>query len=150
MDDADRKILKALQKNPELTMRELGEETGLSHTPCWRRLARMKKEGIVEEKRFIVNARAVGFGIVVFCFIRLKEHDRDDMNRFEAAVERVPEVMQAYTMTGDYDYVLRVLAQSIEDYEQTVKNSLMRLPNVGFVHTSIALKEVKNSTVVPL
>ncbi|MBL1405155.1 MAG: AsnC family transcriptional regulator [Hyphomicrobiales bacterium] len=150
MDDADRRILRALQKNPDLTMRELGEETGLSHTPCWRRLAKMKESGIVEERRFVVNPAAVGFEIVFFCQVRMKEHSREGLNAFEAAVKHIPAVNQCYTMTGDHDYILRVLARSVEDYEKTIKNSLMGLPNVAALHTSLTLREVKNSSSVPL
>lgn len=150
MDDADRRILRALQNNPDLTMRELGEETGLSHTPCWRRLSKMKELGIVEERRFIINPAAVGFDIVFFCQVRMKEHSREGLNAFEAAIEHVPAVNQCYTMTGSYDYILRVLAKSVEAFEMTVKNSLMELPNVAVIHTSLTLKEVKNSSKVPL
>ncbi|MEW7009341.1 MULTISPECIES: Lrp/AsnC family transcriptional regulator [unclassified Lentilitoribacter] len=150
VDATDRKILKALQKNPDMTMRELGEETGLSHTPCWRRLSKMKQSGVVDEKRYIVDPTKVGLDIVIFCFVRLREHNRDSLNAFETAVADVPEVMQCYTMTGDHDYILRVLAQSVTHYESTIKNSLMQLPNVAFTHTSLALKEVKNTASVPL
>lgn len=150
MDDADRRILRALQNNPDLTMRELGEETGLSHTPCWRRLSKMKELGIVEERRFIINPAAVGFDIVFFCQVRMKEHSREGLNAFEAAVKHVPAVNQCYTMTGDHDYILRVLAKSVKDFEITVKNSLMELPNVAAIHTSLTLKEVKNSSKVPI
>ncbi|MFW0777785.1 MAG: Lrp/AsnC family transcriptional regulator [Rickettsiales bacterium] len=150
MDEADRRILKALQSEPMLTMRELGEKTGISHTPCWRRLDKLKKAGVVEEKRYIIDPQAAGFGIKMICFVRLKEHSREQMQEFERAVVGVPEVLQCYTITGDYDCMLHVIAKDVADYESTVKNSLMRLPNVGSINTSLSLKEIKNTSKIPL
>lgn len=150
MDDADRRILTTLQRHPEYTMRELGEHTGLSHTPCWRRLTRLRENGIVDEKRYIVDPRAVGFEIVVFCFVRMKEHTRDRLTEFENAVQRVPEIVQCYSATGEHDYILKVLARSVSDYETTMKDALVELPHVSFINTSFALNEVKNTTAVPI
>lgn len=150
MDDADRRILRAIQHNPDLTMRELGEVTGLSHTPCWRRLQRMREEGIIRSKAYLLDERAVGYEIVVFCFIRMKEHRRAKLLEFEAAAARIPEVMQCYSLTGDYDYVLRVLARNMQDYEQNMKESIVELPNVASINTSVTMKEIKNTTIVPV
>ena len=150
MDEVDKRILRALQKNPDLTMRELGEVAGLSHTPCWRRLNQLKENGVIEAKRYIINPAAAGFGVVVFCFVKMKEHRREAFSEFEKAVQDVPEVLQCYTATGDYDYILRVLARSLEDYEKTVKNYVVELPHVSNVSTSVTLNEVKNVTDIPI
>ena len=150
MDKADRRILQTLQEEPMLTMRELGEKTGISHTPCWRRLDKLKKAGVVEEKRYIIDPEAAGFGIKIICLVRLEEHSCEQMQEFERAVVNVPEVLQCYTITGDYDCMLQVIAKDVADYESTVKNSLMRLPNVGSINTSLALKEIKNTSKIPL
>lgn len=150
MDEPDKRILRAIQRNPDLTMRELGEVTGLSHTPCWRRLKQLEKNGVIEAKRYVLNAKLAGFSIVVFCFVRMKEHKRHALDEFEASVQRVPEVLQCYSATGDHDYILRVLARSIEHYEQTIKNYLVELPHVSFISTSVTLNEVKNTTDVPI
>lgn len=150
MDDADKRILRALQQNPDLTMRELGEVTGLSHTPCWRRVNKLKESGVIEAKRYILNASAAGYSIVVFCFVRMKEHNRESLNEFEEAVQGIPEVLQCYSATGDHDYILRVLTRSVSQYEQTIKNILVELPHVSFVSTSLTLNEVKNTTDIPI
>lgn len=150
LDEADRRILRAIQINPDLTMRELGEATGLSHTPCWRRLQKMKDDGVIGEKQYVLRPEALGFEVTVFCLVRMKEHSRDKLLDFEAAVARVPQVMQCYSITGDHDYILRVLALSIRDYEATIKSALVSLPHVAAISTSVTLKEVKNSTVVPV
>ena len=150
MDNADKRILRALQQNPDLTMRELGEATGLSPTPCWRRLKKLKESGVIEAKRYILNASAAGYSIVVFCFVRMKEHSRESLNEFEEAVHGIPEVLQCYLATGEHDYILRVLARSVAQYEKTIKNSLLELPHVAIVSTSLTLNEVKNTTDIPI
>ena len=150
MDDADRRILRAIQKDPDLTMRQLAEGTGLSHTPCWRRLNQLKDAGVIEAKRYILSPAAAGFSVVVFCFVRMKEHKRESLIEFEAAVQRIPEVMQCYSATGDHDYILRVLARSVSHYEQTIKNHVVELPHVSFISTSVTLNEVKNTTDIPI
>ena len=150
LDDADRRILRAIQSNPDMTMRELGEATGLSHSPCWRRLQKMKDDGVIGEKHYVLDPEALGFGINVFCMVRMKEHSHDKLTDFETAVRQVPQVMQCYTITGDHDFILRVLAQSIRHYEQTIKTNLVNLPHVAAISTSVTLREVKNTTVLPI
>ena len=150
MDEADKRILRAIQAHPELTMRELGEMTGLSHTPCWRRLNRLRKEGYIAEKRYILDAQKLGFEIVAFCLVQLNAHSRESLEEFEAATRRIPEVVECYSATGDQDYILKVLASSVRDYEQTIKHKLLALPHVGSIRTSLALSEVKNTPDVPV
>lgn len=150
IDEWDRKILRCIQSNPDITMRELGDATGLSHSPAWRRLQRLKETGIVGAKSFTIDPEAVGYEILVLCFIRMTEHKRDRLRAFEAAVQTVPEILQCYSLSGDFDYVLHVIARSVRDYEQTVKNAIMELPNVQSVSTSFTLKTVKNSRIVPV
>eukprot|EP00581_Thalassiosira_minuscula_P023358 CAMPEP_0184405978 /NCGR_PEP_ID=MMETSP0738-20130409/1199_1 /TAXON_ID=385413 /ORGANISM="Thalassiosira miniscula, Strain CCMP1093" /LENGTH=131 /DNA_ID=CAMNT_0026762699 /DNA_START=89 /DNA_END=484 /DNA_ORIENTATION=- len=131
-------------------MRELGDQTGLTHTPCWRRLNRLKETGVIEAKRYVLNPSLAGFPIVVFCFVRMKEHRRELLNEFEDAVAKIPEVLQCYSATGTHDYILRVLARSLADYEQTIKHYLVELPYVSLISTSVTLKEVKNTNDIPV
>lgn len=150
IDEADRKILRVIQERPEITMRDLGEATGLSHSPCWRRLQRLQDAGIVSEKRYIVDPEAAGFEILVFCFLRIVEHRREKLSAFEDAVARVPEILQCYSLSGEHDYLLQVVARSVRDYEATVKNALTELPNVQSINTSFTLKKIKDSRIVPV
>ena len=150
LDEPDRRILRALQGQPDLTLRELGEVAGLSHSPCWRRLQRLQETGAISPKRFVVDPEAVGFEILVLCFVKISHHQRDRLRAFEEAVAKVPEVMQCYSLSGEYDYVLQVVATSVRDYEATVKNALVELPNVQSINTSFTLKRVKHSLNVPV
>ena len=129
---------------------KLGEVTGLSHTPCWRRLKRLKVEGYIAEKRYVLDAQKLGFEIVAFCLVQLQEHKRESLDAFEKAASRIPEIVQCYSATGDQDYILRVLARSVRDYEETIKHILLQLPHVASIRTSLALNEVKNTPDVPV
>jgi Lrp/AsnC family transcriptional regulator len=150
LDDSDRRILRAIQNQPDITMRELGEVTGLSHSPCWRRLQRLQNEGAVSARRFVIDPEVVGLDILVLCFVKIAHHQRDRLKAFEDAVEKVPAIMQCYSLSGEYDYVLQVVASSVKDYEATVKNAIIELPNVQSINTSFTLKRVKHSLTVPV
>lgn len=150
LDDWDRRILRVIQAQPDVTMRELGEATGLSHSPCWRRLQRLQDEGAVSARRFVIDPEAVGYEILVFCFVKITHHQRERLKAFEDAVVDVPEVLQCHSLSGEYDYVLQVIAPSVRDYEATVKNALVELPNVQSIYTTFTLKRVKNSLNVPV
>lgn len=150
LDDSDRRILRVIQARPDITMRELGEATGLSHSPCWRRLQRMQDKGAVSARRFVIDPEAVGYEILVFCFVKISRHQRERLKAFEDAVAGVPEVLQCYSLSGEYDYVLQVIASNVRDYEATVKNALVELPNVQSIYTSVTLKRVKHSLNVPI
>lgn len=150
LDDSDRRILRAIQARPEITMRDLGEATGLSHSPCWRRLQRLQEEGAVSPRRFVIDPEAVGFEILVLCFVKIAHHQRDRLRAFEEAVQDVPEILQCHSLSGEYDYVLQVIATSVRHYEAVVKNAIVELPNVQSVNTSFTLKRVKHSLNVPV
>lgn len=150
LDELDKKILRCVQDNPDITMRALGEAIGQSHSPCWRRLQRLKDAGIIGEKRYIVDPETVGFEIRVLCFVRTIEHRRERLHAFENAVQRIPEILQCYSLSGDHDYVLHVIAKSVRDYEETVKNAIVELPNVQSISTSFTLRKVKDSRSIPV
>ncbi|MEL7253221.1 MAG: Lrp/AsnC family transcriptional regulator [Pseudomonadota bacterium] len=150
MDDADKRILRAIQTHPDATMRELGDMTGLTHTPCWRRLKRLREDGYITEKRYVLDAQKLGYEIVAFCMVQLKTHTRDSLESFEDGARRIPEVVQCYSAAGDHDYILRVLAKSVRDYEDTIKHKILQLPNVTAVKTNLTLREIKNTPDVPI
>lgn len=146
----DLKLLRALQAEPALSVAELGERIGLSHTPCWRRLKKLEADGFITERNVVLNADALGLHVTVFCFIRLKQHDRASMEAFENGARAHPNIMQCYTLSGEQDYLLRVVATSIKAYENLLKNDLLSLPFVGQMNTSFVMSEIKNTTVLPI
>jgi Lrp/AsnC family transcriptional regulator len=150
IDSFDRKILRELQAEPQLTMADLAERVGLSHTPCWRRLRRMEEAGIVRGRPFMLDPVRLGYPVSVFAHIRIRNHDEEVLGAFESEVCLHPEIAACYSMSGDSDYVLRVLARSIDDYERFLKKVLLHLPGVGSVNSSFVMKELKQSTDVPV
>ena len=150
LDEADLRILRVLQEEPTLTVAELGERVGLSHTPCWRRIKQMEEAGIICGRAVMLDPEALGFEASVFCFVRLKQHDEDTLNAFEDAAKRLPEILQCYSLAGEQDYLLRVLVRSVRDYEQVVKVGLLHLPGVSLVQSNFALREVKNTLALPI
>lgn len=150
IDSFDRKILQALQRNSDYSMAELGDIVGLSHTPCWRRVKRLQEEGIIKGKVTLVDANKLDLSVTVFTYITIKSHDEASLNAFETAVKSIDEIIQCHSTSGDKDYVLQVLARNVSDYERLLKQTLVHLPNVASANSTFALKQVKNTTQLPI
>jgi Lrp/AsnC family transcriptional regulator len=150
IDDIDRAILRALQQNADYSMADLGNLVGLSHTPCWRRLKRLEVEGIIKHKVTLLDAAKLNLGVTVHAYITIKHHQQDALEAFEAAVSEIPEIVECYSTSGDKDYVLRVVVESVEHYERLMKTQLINLPNLGSINSAFALKQVKYTTQLPI
>ena len=150
MDEIDRKILRLLQDKPELSTTDLAEAVGLSHTPCWRRLKRLREDGVIVGNAVLLDPRQLGLSLTVIAEIRLKQHDEDTLEAFERAVRGYPEIVECFTITGDYDFYMRMVMGSIEEYERFLKKVLLHLPGVTAVNTRFALREVKLTTKLPI
>ena len=150
MDEFDRKILQVHQEEPELSVHELAERVGLSHTPCWRRLKKLEADGVIEGRAVILNPEALGLFITVFAHIKLKQHDEETLEVFEHSARARPEIVECFSMSGDSDFLLRIVTGSVSDYEQFLKRTLLHLPGVGSVNSSFALKCVKFTTKLPI
>lgn len=150
MDDTDKKILSLVQARPEMTTAEVAEAVGLSATPCWRRIKHLEASGVIARRAVLLNAGKLGFLVNVFAHIRIGRHDEDNLEAFEEAVRGYPEIVECFSMSGESDYLMRILARSIEDYERFLKKVLLHLPGVASVNSSFALKPVKVTTDVPV
>ena len=149
-DETDLKILRILQREPDRNITEIGEAVGLSHTPCWRRIRKMQDAGIIKGRVALIDAEKIGMDISVFVFIRLERHSSGVLETFEDTARKLPEIVQCYAMSGEFDFLLRVVVASVRDYERTVKARLLKLPHVGTMSSNFALNEVKNSTELPI
>ena len=150
MDEIDRKILRHLQRDPDCSTAALAEAVGLSHTPCWRRVKKLKSDGIIQGRALLLDARRIGLGVDVFANIRLKVHDEATLEALENATMTHPEIVECFSMSGESDYLMRVVAGSIDDYERFLKKVLLHLPGVASVNSSFALQRVKLTTSLPL
>ncbi len=149
-DEIDKKILRVLQGNCDLPIQEIGNHVGLSHTPCWRRINRLQEEGFIERRVAILNPEKIDCDISIFVLVRLSVHTPKSLETFENATRKIPEIMQCYTMSGEFDYLLRIVVSTVRDYEKTVKGKLLTLPNVGVMNSHFALNEIKNTTEFPI
>ncbi|MEM9029493.1 MAG: Lrp/AsnC family transcriptional regulator [Pseudomonadota bacterium] len=150
LDNVDRRILATLQENGRITVSELAEAVGLTPSPCLRRLRLLEQAGIIRGYTALVDQVWVGLPVSVFVSIKLERQDEASMERFETAVRRCPEVLECYLMTGPRDYLLRVVARDLADYERFVKDTLTRLDGIANIESSFALGQVKHSNVLPL
>jgi Lrp/AsnC family transcriptional regulator len=150
MDDMDRKILRRLQHEPEISMAALAEEVGLSHTPCWRRIKRMEADGIILGRALLLDARSLSLGVDVIASLRLKQHDEATLDAFERASLDHPEIVECFSMSGESDYMMRIVVSSIEAYEMFLKKTLLHLPGVASINSSFALKQIKLTTALPI
>jgi Lrp/AsnC family leucine-responsive transcriptional regulator len=150
IDKVDRAILHELQLDGKLTNAKLAERVHLSESACLRRVKILEDTGVIERYAMIVNQAAVGIPGNVFVEISLSRQQREDLDIFEESVKRVPEVMECYLMSGDFDYLLRVVVSDAADYERIHHESLTRLPGVARVRSSFTLRTVAKRTEIPL
>lgn len=149
LDALDHKILQQLQSDGRMSNQQLSEEIGLSPSPCLRRLRQLENDGVIQRYVALVDPEAVGLGVTAFVRIRLDQQDDRHLSLFEAAVAEFPEVMECYLMTGEADYQLRVLVGSLGEFEDFLRRRLTRIPGVGQVTTSFALRPVVYKTALP-
>ena len=149
LDGIDRHILESLQRDGRLSNTDLAEKVGLSASPCWRRVKALEETGIIKGYVALVDAKAVGLPVSVFMSVSLTTQVQSALQRFEKAVQQRPEVMECYLMTGDSDYLLRVVVPDLEAYERFVMD-FTRIAGVGQIRSSFALRPVKQGTALPM
>ncbi|MBZ9772287.1 Lrp/AsnC family transcriptional regulator [Mesorhizobium sp. CO1-1-8] len=150
LDEIDRRLLVALQEDARLTSDELGRRAGLSPSPCARRVRNLEAAGIIKGYVAVVDQAKVGLPISVFVSIKLERQREEELDRFALAVARWSEVVDCYLMTGQRDYLLRVVVKDLPAYETFLKQKLTRLEGVASIESSFALGQVKQSTVLPV
>ena len=152
MNDLDRfdyAILGALQVDGTLSVAELAEKVGLSTTPCWKRLKRLEEEGYIDRRVAIINRRKAGLPVTVFVSVRTSQHDEAWLARFAAAVVALPEVQEFHRMSGDVDYLLKVVTTDIEGYDRFYKK-LIKAAQLTGVSSAFSMEQIKYTTALPL
>jgi len=149
LDAIDIKILSILQKDCTVSVAEIGKEVGLSTTPCWRRIQKLEQEGVIEARVALLDPKKVKVGVTVFVAITTSEHNREWLERFHAVVRDFPEVVEAYRMSGQVDYLLRVTVPDIESYDRFYKQLIERI-SLSDVSSSFAMEQIKYTTALPL
>ena len=150
LTDVDRRILKVMQEDGRMTIQAIGERVGLSPSPCLRRIRRMEEAGIITAYSITLDQKAVGLPVSVFVSIKLERQRAEELDRFGGAIAKWPEVMECYLMTGQFDYLLRVVCADLAAYEAFIREKLTRVDGVSSIESSFALGQVKYSRVLPI
>ncbi len=145
LDNIDITILRALQKNSRLTTKELAAKIHLSTSPAFERQKRLEREGYIKGYMAVVDAEKVGNGILVLCNIRLKQHTEDLIQQFMDAVKNIDEITECFNTSGDYDFLIKVYAKDMKDYQQFMQHTLGRIECVGSLHSVFVIDETKNT-----
>jgi Lrp/AsnC family transcriptional regulator len=150
LDDADCRILRALQVDSSRPVSQLAEQVGLSHAPCWRRLQRLRNEGFIKREVAILDRAKLGWELEFFVQVRLNAHGRSAINEFISSVVEHEQVIGAYIVLGSIDLMLHVIARSIQDYEKFFMEHLSKATGVHEANTMTLLTELKSDTAVPV
>ena len=149
LDHTDRRILSLLQDDATLSVSDIAEKVGLSATPCWKRIKRLEKDGIIERRVAILNRDRLGLGVTVIVAIRTAKHSDEWLQIFADGVAKIPEVVEFYHMSGEIDYLLKVVARDIADYDR-IYRKLTKVAELHDVSSSFAMQEIKSTTALPL
>ena len=149
LDKFDLAILGALQRNSRISLHEVSARVGLSSTPCWTRIRRMETEGIIQGYTVRIDPAAVGFIDTVIVQVTLESHSDETLSDFGKALEDIPEVLEAYLVSGDYDYYIRIAVRDTRDYERLLRERLYRIPGIRHSKSSFVLRTLKES-LIPL
>ena len=150
LDAFDLKSLDALQGDATLSSAELAERVGLSQSPCWRRLSRLKQAGFIRDQITRLDRRKLGFNTLVLANVKLSAHGRANLEEFSEQIARFPEVMECYAIVGAFDFFLKIITRDIDAYEKFVFGTLSKMPAVQEINSAIALSEVKSNPALPL
>lgn len=150
LDETDRKILRILQRNSDLTVKELAAKLHLSTSPTFERQKRLERDGYIERYMAVVNPHKVGNGIMVLCNIRLKQHSQELIQDFMNVVQNLEEITECYNTSGDYDFLIKVYAHDMKSYQQFMLNTLGTINCIGSLHSIFVIDETKNTHGVPI
>jgi len=149
VDGTDLQILRKLQSDGRVSNSALSEQVNLSETPCWRRWKRLEEDGYIEEYRTVLNRRKLGFGVVVFTQVSFGSHDVELTDQFEQIISEFEWVQMCHCITGNVDYLLQLVARDIDEFSERI-TMLRRIPSVTAVESHISVKEIKNSSNLPI
>jgi len=150
LDDVDLRMLDAIQTRPPMTTAELAEQVGISQSPCWRRLQRLRNEGYILDQIVRLAPEKLGLRTNIFANVKLSAHGQANLNEFIEAVSRIPEVLEIHPTMGPFDFLLRIVTGTVEDYRELAFGSLLTLPTVQEINSTMSLGPAKMTTVLPL
>ena len=150
LDEVDFKILRLLQVDAKLTNKQIAAKVHLSATPIFERIKRLERNGFIKKYMAVVDAEKLGKSLIVFCNVNLKEHTKEIGNKFVKDITSLEEVTECYNISGDYDFLMKVMVRDMKHYQDFVINKLGLIENIGSAHSTFVMGEIKQSYAVPL
>ncbi|MDB6146438.1 MAG: lrp 5 [Spartobacteria bacterium] len=150
LDSADKKILEALQRDATLSVAEIADLVGLSQSPCWRRIQRLRESGIIIAQVTLLDRRLVGLNTQIFAQVKLNGQSRELQDEFSAHIRELPEVIECFLMMGSIDFLLRIVAEDIDAYERFFFDKLSRFPGIKEINSMVAFSQIKSTTALPI
>jgi Lrp/AsnC family transcriptional regulator len=149
IDNFDRRLLALLQENASLSVNELAEQVGLSPSPCWRRIQKLESEGYIRARVALLDPRKMNVGVTVFAAIRTNQHNAEWLEAFSRAVVGIPEIVEVYRMSGQIDYMLRIVVPDIDAYDRVYKRLIAAI-ELYDVSSTFAMEVLKSTTMLPM
>ncbi|MEO9964903.1 MAG: Lrp/AsnC family transcriptional regulator [Reichenbachiella sp.] len=146
IDQTDLRILELLQKNSKMKMKQIADSIGMTITPVYERIKKMERNGVIENYTIRVNPNRLGYQLVAYCSVTLKEHSQQNLKQFELGVQQLDQVLECSHMSGNFDYLLKVVVRDMEDYQLFISNHLAALDNIGQVQSYFVMKSIKEQT----
>ncbi|WP_430812562.1 MULTISPECIES: Lrp/AsnC family transcriptional regulator [unclassified Carboxylicivirga] len=150
LDATDKKLLGLLQQNAKMTTKQLAHHLNLSTTPVFERIKRLERTGVIEKYVAIINREKIGKELIAFCHVSLKQHSHEVIGQFEAAIAKLPEVIECHHIAGMFDYTLKVITKNMETYHNFIYNKLAVVDHVGNVQSYFVMREIKTGTALHL
>jgi Lrp/AsnC family transcriptional regulator len=150
IDRIDRKILHLIQRDASLPVQEIADQVGLSANPCWRRIKMMEASGLIEGRVALVNAAKLGLGVTVFVTIRTDKHNPEWLDCFAQGIAAIPEILECHRMSGDIDYLLKVVVADIAHYDRVYQALIAAVPGLSDVSSTFSMEKLKAGTALPV
>ncbi|MEM6681776.1 MAG: Lrp/AsnC family transcriptional regulator [Pseudomonadota bacterium] len=149
LDDIDRKILRALQENADATIAEIAERAGVSQTPCWKRIKKLEASNVIKKRVALLDPSALGLALVGYVRVRTNAHTQEWTEEFAKGIRALPEITECHRMTGDVDYLLKVVIADMDDYDRVYKK-LIKIADLADVSVNFSMERLKETTELPL
>jgi Lrp/AsnC family transcriptional regulator len=150
LDSIDTKILEVMQRDASLSTAQIAEKAGLSQSPCWRRIQRLRDEGYIRATVVLVDRKLLGFEIQIYAQVKMNRLNEEERAQFMRTIKSTPEIVECHTILGEMDTLIKVLAPSMSWYQEFIFNTVMKLPGVTDVRSIMTISELKSTTSVPV
>jgi len=148
IDDIDKKIVGILQNDATLSIQEIADQIGLTNNPCWRRIKRLEDKGVIERRVAIINPKLIGLGITAFVSIRIDTHSGEWLKDFAGSIEQIPEIIECHRMTGDVDYLMKIVVRDLEHYDAVYQRLISDIPSLTDVSSTFSMEQLKLGAVI--